>query len=78
MINYKIFIPWDLIFGSGTQVLGSLLAVLAAVWSVRRSEALKELALGTGRRFPLWLFWWMRLVIPAAVLIVGINWILEL
>jgi NSS family neurotransmitter:Na+ symporter len=78
MINYKIFIPWDLIFGSGTQVLGSLLAVVTAVWCVRRSEALKELALGTGRRFPLWLFWWMRLIIPAAVLIVGINWILEL
>lgn len=78
MINYKIFIPWDLIFGSGTQVLGSLLAVLTAVWCVRRSDALRELARGTGRRFPLWLFWWMRLVIPAAVLVVGINWILEL
>ena len=78
MINYKIFIPWDLIFGSGTQVLGSLLAVLTSVWFIRRSQALKELAQGTGRRFPLWLYWWMRLVIPAAILIVGINWLLEI
>jgi NSS family neurotransmitter:Na+ symporter len=78
MISYEIFIPWDLIFGSGTQVLGSLLAVLTAVWCVRRSQALKELARGTGRRFPLWLFWWMRIVIPAAIIIVGINWLLQL
>jgi NSS family neurotransmitter:Na+ symporter len=78
MINYKIFIPWDLAFGSGTQVLGSLLAVLTAVWCVHRSVALKELARGSGRRFPLWLFWWMRLVIPAAILVVGINWLLEM
>jgi hypothetical protein len=25
----------------------------------------------------LFLYWWMRIVIPAAILFVGINWLLE-
>jgi NSS family neurotransmitter:Na+ symporter len=77
MINFKIFLPWDLTFGSGMQALGSLLAVITAVWCVRRSEALKELAGGRGKPFPLFLYWWMRVVIPVAILFVGINWLME-
>ncbi len=77
MINFKIFLPWDLTFGSGMQALGSLLAVITAVWCVRRSDALKELAEGRGKPFPLFLYWWMRVVIPVAILFVGINWLLE-
>jgi hypothetical protein len=41
MINFKIFLPWDLIFGSGMQVLGSLLTVITAAWCIKRSESLK-------------------------------------
>jgi len=44
---------------------------------MKRSEALKELAEGRGKSFPLFLYWWMRVVIPVAVLFVGINWLLE-
>ena len=77
MINFKIFVPWDLTFGSGMQALGSLLAVITAVWCIKRSEALKELAEGRGRPFPLFLYWWMRIVIPVAILFVGIYWLLE-
>ncbi len=77
MINFKIFLPWDLTFGSGMQALGSLLAVITAVWCMRRSEALRELAEGRGKPFPLFLYWWMRVVIPVAILFVGINWLLE-
>ena len=77
MINFKIFLPWDLTFGSGMQALGSLLAVITAVWCMKRSEALKELSEGRGESFPLFLYWWMRIVIPAAILLVGINWLLE-
>ena len=71
MINYKIFIPWDLTFGSGMQALGSLLAVLTSVWFVKRAEALKELSLGRDNPFPAFLYWWVRLVIPIAILFVG-------
>lgn len=77
MINFKIFIPWDLTFGSGMQAVGSLLAVFTSVWCVKRSEALKELSRGLGTPFPLFLYWWIRTVIPAAILFVGINWLLE-
>jgi NSS family neurotransmitter:Na+ symporter len=77
MINTRIFVPWDLAFGSGMQALGSLLAVVTAVWFIRKSEALRELAAGTGRPFPRALYWWMRLAVPLAILLVGINWLLE-
>lgn len=77
MINFEIFVPWDLTFGSGMQVVGSFMAVLTTVWFVPRAEALKELS--KSNRFPglLLLYWWMRLVVPAAILFVGINWLLE-
>ncbi|MFC2157175.1 sodium-dependent transporter [Acidobacteriota bacterium] len=77
MINYKIFIPWDLLFGSGMQVLGSLMAVLTTAWFIKRAKALDELSRGSEKRFPRFLYWWIRIVIPAAILIVGVNWILE-
>jgi NSS family neurotransmitter:Na+ symporter len=77
MINTKIFFPWDLFFGSGMQVLGSFLAVVTAAWFVKRAELLKELGAGGTRPFPRLLYWWIRLAIPAAVLVVGVNWLLE-
>ncbi len=77
MINYRIFIPWDLTFGSGMQALGSLLAVITAMWCIGRAQALKELSPGGGRPFPKWLYWWLRVAVPAAILIVGLNWLLE-
>jgi len=77
MINFKIFIPWDLAFGSGMQVLGSLLAVVTAVWFIQRSKTLKEISEGMAKPFPRFLYWWMRIAIPMAILFVGINWISE-
>jgi len=40
MINMRIFVPWDLTFGSGMQTLGALMAVLTTAWCVGRSAAL--------------------------------------
>ncbi len=77
MINFRIFIPWDLMFGSGMQALGSLLAVVTALWCMGRAQALKELSAGSSRPFPMWLYWWLRVVVPVAILIVGLNWLLE-
>ncbi len=77
MINVRIFLPWDLFFGSGMQVLGSFLAVVTAAWFLKRGELLKELAAGSQRPFPRFIYWWIRLVIPAAILLVGANWLLE-
>ncbi len=77
MINYKIFLPWDLTFGSGIMTLGSLLAVITTGWFIKRSAALKELSEGRAKPFPLFLYWWIRIVIPLVILFVGTNWLLE-
>jgi len=77
MLNLKIFVPWDLTFGSGMQVLGSLIAVLAATWFIKRTAVIKELSPGQTSKAVLFLYWWMRIAVPAAILIVGVNWILE-
>ena len=77
MINMRIFFPWDLTFGSGMQTLGALLAVITTAWCIKRSDALKELATETTRPFHHALYWWMRIVIPACVLFVGVKWLLD-
>lgn len=76
MINFKIFMPWDLTFGSGMQALGSLLAVITAAWFIKRYEFLKELNIRKNP-FQAVLYWWLRIVVPVAILFVGINWLLE-
>lgn len=77
MINFKIFYPWDLTFGSGMQAFGSLLAVVTSVWFIKRSECLKNFSSGSGKSFPIILYWWMRVAVPITILLVGINWLLE-
>ena len=77
MINMKIFFPWDLTFGSGMQTLGAFLAVITTGWCIGRSGAIKQLARDTSRPFHYLLFLWMRFVIPAAVLFVGIKWLVD-
>ena len=76
MINMKVFIPWDLTFGSGMQALGSLLAVVTAAWFIKRYAFLKELNIQR-KYFQTFLYWWLRIIVPAAILFVGINWVLE-
>ena len=76
MINMEVFVPWDLTFGSGMQTLGALLSVITVAWAVRRSDALKELAAEGHDTPPRWLYYWLRFVIPAAILLVGIWWVL--
>lgn len=76
MINMAIFVPWDLTFGSGMQTLGALFSVITVAWAVRRSQALKELAAASGDAPPLWLYYWLRFVIPGAIVLVGLWWLL--
>jgi len=77
MINTKVLFAWDLFFGSGMQVLGSFLAVVTAAWFMKRAELLRELGEGGKRPFPRLLYWWIRIAIPAAILLVGVNWLVE-
>jgi NSS family neurotransmitter:Na+ symporter len=75
-INTGIFVPWDLLFGSGMQTLGSLLAVVTIGWCVSRSAALQQLASAGTAAVPRWLFLWIRFGIPAAIVTVGVWWLL--
>lgn len=69
MLSMRVFVPWDLTFGSGMQTLGALLAALTIGWAMERSRALA--ALGA----PRWLYLWIRWVIPGAILLVGAWWV---
>ncbi len=73
MINMRIFVPWDLTFGSGMQTLGALVAVLAVGWSMRRATALEQLG-GDGTAVRC-LYLWLRFVVPAVILTIGLWWL---
>jgi NSS family neurotransmitter:Na+ symporter len=76
-INNRIFVPWDLTFGSGMQTLGSLVAALAVGWCIARSTALKQLGERGEKLAPAWLYYWIRFGIPAAIGFTGIWWLLS-
>lgn len=75
-LSMSIFGPWDLTFGSGMQTLGALIAAITLGWCVHRSAALKEMRLANGKDVPVWLYYWIRFGIPAAILAVGVWWLL--
>ncbi len=76
MVNTRVFVPWDLTFGSGMQTLGSLLAVVSVGWALDRSAALRALSREGSGPAPSWLYYWVRFVIPGAILLVGLWWVL--
>ena len=76
MINNRIFVPWDLTFGSGMQTLGALVAVVSVGWAMQRGEAMRALSAGGERPVPGWLYLWIRWVIPGALVLVGVWWLL--
>ena len=61
----------DLVFGSGTPVVGGLFAVLAIGWRVRRTDVYQQLFATTEPGF--WsraLFGWLRWAIPGALALI--------
>jgi NSS family neurotransmitter:Na+ symporter len=74
-INMRVFTPWDLTFGSGMQILGSLLAVFTLGWCVNRSAALAQLSSNGTVAIPSWLPLWIRYGIPVFILGIFIWWI---
>lgn len=73
MVNMRIFVPWDLTFGSGMQTLGALVAVLAVGWFIERSRLLEELGGNTPafRALRVWLRW----VVPLVILGILVWWL---
>lgn len=77
MINMRIFVPWDLTFGTGFQTFGALVAALTVGWSLKRSDALRQLASAEDAGLQIRLLYnWIRFVVPGAILTVGVWWFL--
>jgi NSS family neurotransmitter:Na+ symporter len=74
--SMRVFLPWDLTFGSGVQAFGSLLAIVTLGWCVRRSAALAELSSHGESPVPNWLFNWIRYGIPLLIVAVFAWWLL--
>lgn len=74
MLNLKIFVLWDLTFGSGMQALGALLTVLTAGWFLTRGALLEQLGDFGPVRAALVLC--IRYLIPLAMLAVALWWLL--
>jgi NSS family neurotransmitter:Na+ symporter len=73
-VNMATFVPWDLTFGSGMQTLGALIAAITLGWCMHRGTALAALSSHGAPPVPVWLLYWIRFGIPAAILSVGIWW----
>ena len=74
MLNLKIFVIWDLTFGSGMQTLGALLTVLTAGWFIQRSTLLAQIGEPGMVRTALVIS--IRYLIPFAMLAVALWWLL--
>jgi len=74
MVSMDVFVPWDLTFGSGMQALGALLTVVTAGWFMQRGALLEEFGRPGVQRNVLVFF--VRFVIPCAMLAVGLWWFL--
>lgn len=74
MLNLKIFVRWDLTFGSGMQAFGALLSVLSAGWFLRRGALLAQLGAGGPTRTMLVVC--IRYLIPVVMLAVALWWLL--
>ena len=70
MINMRIFVPWDLTFGSGMQTLGALIAVVTFGWFLPRHVAEREIGSGIPRIAAQALYYSLRFVVPGAILLV--------
>lgn len=76
MINLTVFLRWDLTFGSGMQTFGALAAALTAGWAMRRGALLQQLGGDSVRGWRRVIPFWLRYVVPGAIVAVGVWWLL--
>lgn len=76
MISLKVFVPWDLTFGSGGQTLGALVAVVTVGWVMKRATLLEQIAGPDASAADRALVRWLRWVVPSAVMAAAIWWLL--
>lgn len=74
--SLRVFVPWDLAFGSGMQTFGALAAAIAFGWCLDRGRALRQIG-RDGDPLARFLHAWIRFVIPGGILLVFIWWLLS-
>jgi len=67
----------DLVFGSGMQVLGSLLAILAIAWGQKRAKMLKSVFGAETKSWHILYYYWVKFFLPAVLLTVFIGYIIS-
>ena len=75
MVNMRVFVPWDLTFGSGMQTLGALVAALTAGWAFGRARLLEEISGPEPTLSDRLLVTWVRFGVPGAMLTVAVWWL---
>jgi len=65
----------DLIFGSGMQVFGSMLAILAISWGLKKTDMLKAVFGDCHRGWHNVYYYWIKWVVPAALMSVLVGYI---
>jgi neurotransmitter:Na+ symporter, NSS family len=76
MINLRVFVPWDLTFGSGGQTFGALVAVVTVGWVVKRATLLEQIGGENPSAADRALVRWLRWVVPTAVTTAAVWWLL--
>jgi NSS family neurotransmitter:Na+ symporter len=76
MINLRIFVRWDLTFGSGMQTFGALCAALTVGWALPRATLARQVAAGSHGGWRRLVPGWLRVVVPGAIVAVGVWWML--
>ncbi|MCG8604982.1 sodium-dependent transporter [bacterium] len=74
-LNPNLIGTLDLIFGSGMQVFGSMLAAIGLAWGLGRRKALTQIFSKPESRWPSAYFIWIQWVVPAVLLLILISYI---
>ena len=67
----------DMVFGSGMFMLGALLAVIAVGWGLGKTATLAQVGPGLSPWAGRFMTWWIRYVVPAALAVILIGFIIS-
>ena len=67
MLSINFILKSDLVWGSTMQPLGTIMALVALTWVLGRTKALGELSRNSKLPVPVFLFYWVKYVIPVVI-----------
>ena len=67
MLSINFILKSDLIWGSTMQPLGTVIALVAITWVLGRAKALEELSRNSTLATPVFLYYWIKYVIPTVI-----------